>query len=150
MALTKRCTTCGEERPLDQFYKRKNRNGAPDSICNPCRSLRTKAYHKAKPELRRIHKQKWKAKFGGAAWYSRYARKYILKRHYGITLEDHAALVAAQDGKCALCGQAKKLVIDHDHKTGKVRGLLCRHCNFVLGLYERYGDTWKAYVEGRL
>lgn len=57
-------------------------------------------------------------------------------RRYGLTGRDHAALVQAQDGRCAICSSRPRagLVIDHDHDTGKVRGLLCNNCNLGLGL----------------
>jgi hypothetical protein len=54
---------------------------------------------------------------------------------YGITLEEYAAKQMAQGGGCALCGGVHKkrwLHVDHDHKTGKVRGLLCIRCNVAL------------------
>lgn len=56
-----------------------------------------------------------------------------LLRQYGICLEDKQAMEIAQDGKCAICGAETKLVIDHDHRTSKVRGLVCQPCNLGLG-----------------
>lgn len=65
------------------------------------------------------------------------------KRLYGITQKQYDELFASQNGKCAICGnetfgilrngKPKGLCIDHDHKTGKVRGLLCTRCNSILG-----------------
>lgn len=67
-------------------------------------------------------------------------RKYNdtrLRRAYGIGVEDYERLLAEQGGGCAMCGApptTKRLHIDHDHKTGLVRGLLCNYCNYrVLG-----------------
>lgn len=63
-------------------------------------------------------------------------------REYGITIEDYDTMLKSQDYKCAICrcriedlGKYKyrPLFIDHNHKTGRVRGLLCNNCNFILG-----------------
>ena len=59
-------------------------------------------------------------------------------RNYGITLEQYDKMLEEQDGKCKICktetpGGRGRFNIDHDHVTGKIRGLLCFHCNMVLG-----------------
>ena len=63
---------------------------------------------------------------------------WSLKNIYGISLEDCARLLARQGGVCAICQRQppKRLCIDHCHATAKVRGLLCRTCNFGLGFIE--------------
>ena len=69
---------------------------------------------------------------------------------YGITLEDYAAMLKKQDGKCAICGartpgSGKKMwSIDHDHATGEVRGLLCGTCNTGLGMFKDSADNLRA------
>ena len=73
-----------------------------------------------------------------------YKRKYQLKR-YNITLDQYNEMFNKQEGKCAICqkhqNELKKILyVDHDHKTGEVRGLLCKNCNVALGFYEKY-DT---------
>lgn len=60
------------------------------------------------------------------------------KKRYGITLADYNRMFSGQDGKCAICGNehvegSAKLAVDHNHMTGKVRGLLCRDCNQAIG-----------------
>ena len=68
-----------------------------------------------------------------------------LKYKYGVTLESYNILLEKQGGGCAVCGVAKAgngkgdkyLDVDHNHTTGKVRGLLCRRCNLTLGVLER-------------
>ncbi len=61
-----------------------------------------------------------------------------LKRAYGITIEQYDELLEQQNHLCGICREAKKLVVDHDHQTGAVRGLLCNPCNRHLG---GLGDT---------
>ena len=64
-------------------------------------------------------------------------RKQNLRRKYGLTLDQYNALLAEQYNSCALCQESfradKKPVVDHDHVTGRVRGILCQKCNMVLG-----------------
>jgi len=68
---------------------------------------------------------------------SRNAHARALEKRYGITRADYDALYAAQGGVCYICrratGKTRRLSVDHDHATGKVRGLLCRPCNNILG-----------------
>lgn len=88
-------------------------------------------------------------------YYAKWAREHYdpvknraiqLKRKFGITPEQYDAILAAQDRRCALfktCGHTKPggrgtWHVDHDHVTGKVRGLLCHTCNTHLGIYEKW------------
>lgn len=76
---------------------------------------------------------------------------YNLKQ-YGMTPADKARMVKTQRGKCLICNKKKKvLVVDHCHKTGKVRGLLCHSCNRLLGLYEKWRDSgvFDLYLKGQ-
>lgn len=64
-----------------------------------------------------------------------------LVREYGITQDQYNILLEVQNNKCKLCGKTDsgrkdkgRLVVDHDHSSGKVRGLLCHPCNVSLGL----------------
>lgn len=74
------------------------------------------------------------------------AKNYSLKRRYGITLLDYRAMLKKQKGKCAICDKLdsdckRGLVVDHNHRTGHVRGLLCNYCNTnVVG---RHGDDYR-------
>jgi hypothetical protein len=58
-----------------------------------------------------------------------------LKRAYGLTKADVARLRAAQEDRCAICGDAEPQHLDHDHETGEIRQLLCQRCNHGLGLF---------------
>jgi hypothetical protein len=70
----------------------------------------------------------------------------------GITLEEYADLLTKQEGRCALCRTAdpgrRSWCIDHDHKTGKIRGLLCWKCNVALGWYEKQLQFYMNEVDG--
>lgn len=66
----------------------------------------------------------------------------MIAKTYGITGDDYATLFAAQGGRCAICRarpKSKRLAVDHDHKTGAVRGLLCSRCN-----HDLMGSAWDS------
>lgn len=60
-----------------------------------------------------------------------------LKRNYGLTLDSFAALLRGQGDVCAICkAEGEDWVVDHEHASGKVRGVLCRLCNVGLGYFK--------------
>lgn len=61
-------------------------------------------------------------------------RNRMLKSRYGITLEQFDAALAAQDGVCKVCASTDDFHVDHDHSSGRVRGILCGPCNRMLGM----------------
>lgn len=73
-------------------------------------------------------------------------KQYHMRRTYGISLEELGLMKEAQEWKCALCGNTGRLCVDHDHKTGKVRELLCVACNFAVGSVERKGVDFVAKI----
>lgn len=101
-------------------------------------------YRKYQSEYRKKHRNK--ARESTIAWrLTDNGRNKILLRNYGITLDQYNEMLAKQSGVCAIClqpekmmhgGKVKRLCVDHDHKTGKVRGILCHRCNTTLGQYE--------------
>lgn len=128
------CYKCLLDKPLTEgFYKDDHSTGGYGYMCKDCH----KAYHKE-----RRSKDVARAK----AYYALYPqkRKEILRKNkYGITREEYDAMLVAQNYVCAICGKSQNrktrgvlqpLSVDHDHKTGKIRGLLCHKCNIVLGL----------------
>jgi hypothetical protein len=75
-----------------------------------------------------------------------------LKYHYGVTLDAYKSITALQGGVCMICGEfsvtnrIKRLVVDHDHEHGQVRGLLCHRCNCGLGYFkDNLGLIKKAF-----
>lgn len=78
-------------------------------------------------------------------------RNRQLRRMYGITIVEYRAMEAALGGACASCGVVPEttLHVDHDHATGKVRGLLCHSCNTALGLLKDNAEVIQKLVEYR-
>lgn len=67
------------------------------------------------------------------------AHEKRVQRVYGLKPGEYQAMLAAQDGRCAICRRLPvtlRLAVDHDHETGAVRGLLCKRCNRALGMWE--------------
>lgn len=73
--------------------------------------------------------------------------KRYLKKKYNLTLYEHLEMYISQNGCCAICKEHvpyDKIDVDHDHKTGKVRGMLCRRCNYGMGFVDNYEFIRKA------
>ncbi|MCK5017508.1 MAG: endonuclease VII domain-containing protein [Candidatus Peribacteraceae bacterium] len=75
----------------------------------------------------------------------------MLYQRYNLTPEQYADILAAQKGICAICGGVnsdnKNLCVDHNHRTGKVRGLLCSMCNSMLGFATDNPDNLRKGIE---
>jgi len=74
-----------------------------------------------------------------------------LRRAFGITEIEYNEILKRQNGHCATCprtpeDEGRRLAVDHDHKTGKVRGLLCYPCNISLGIYEKNKEAFDTYL----
>lgn len=108
------CGVCGGDKPLDAFPRDKRRPHGRRAYCKDCIKIRSRAIVQRS---------------------GRDTRHYHLKQKYGIGLTELETMIAAQDGLCALCGEEPAVQVDHDHKTGKVRGILCDGCNGGLGLF---------------
>ena len=96
-------------------------------------------FHKRNPTYALNYSKRWKRKKKKED--TDYFRRVALRYHYGITSEDYDKIFRTQCGKCAICARKltghkwKNLCVDHDHKTGMIRGLLCHTCNRGLGLF---------------
>lgn len=131
---TKTCLKCGATKPASEFRAaRRHRNGQEYIYIAPrCRSC-----HADEQRQRRAdNPQK--------------ALDIHLRYFHGITAEVYQGMFARQQGCCAICVQPqgkRRLSVDHDHKTGKIRGLLCHRCNVALGFLEDRGPSdlfWAA------
>lgn len=167
--MNKRCRFCETDKPASDMVPRSNR-------CKECfravrrqyadthrsrlaayqKTYRADPVHRAKaaeatrrwraehPDQSRATTEARIASKGLA--HQRAVRRWTLQRRYGITLATYEAMLAAQGGKCAICGSAdskthegalgKFFCVDHDHATGKARGLLCFLCNAGLGKFK--------------
>jgi hypothetical protein len=75
------------------------------------------------------------------------AQKTQEKRKYNIDAENKADLLNKQNNRCAICNEETKLCVDHDHKTKKVRGLLCHNCNKGLGYFKDSIESLLAAID---
>jgi hypothetical protein len=107
----KYCPRCDEVQPVANFGSNRAAHDGLTAYCKPCHNM--------------VGKETRERLYGGS-------REYHLRRRYGITGADFDAMVEAQGGTCAVCDQ-KPEHVDHDHRTGKVRGVLCFNCNQALG-----------------
>lgn len=141
---TKKCSTCYRSLPLSEFYRNQYGAEGRQSCCKRCQCKKSKTWRKAHPE---------KVKATTAAWESRNKNRRkdtCLRRAHGLTLEGYTALFMSQDGLCAICRAAptkEYFDVDHDHKTGAVRGLLCNGCNQGLGHFRDRPDLLKAAAD---
>lgn len=119
------CTKCGVPQTIDNFYEDAAYKDGRRRDCAKCLMSRTKAARQRRLEEGRLKRPSKLA-----------TRRSHLKQTYGMSIEEFEDMVVAQQGRCAICDRtADPLHIDHDHTSGKVRGLLCRPCNQGLGLF---------------
>lgn len=130
-AAEKLCPRCGKLKLLKYFGLR--RNGSRKGYCRECEKSYDADY------LNTEHGRE-RRRAAGAAW-QRKTRNERLVRLYGLTVEQYDGFAERQGNRCAICrcetpgGGKTYWTIDHCHKTGRVRGLLCGQCNFGLGLF---------------
>lgn len=150
---TKICTGCDTPKSLDEFYKRIKSKDGKTSKCKGCLKgdIINRWTHKTQEEKLTIGRRSYEntIKKVGPVRYKEHKKNYNktrrhsqrgheLKRKYGITNEGYDQMLAAQNGKCGICpllqkNVTKRFCVDHCHITGKVRGLLCSHCNTGIG-----------------
>ena len=122
----KKCTKCGEVKPLDQFSNHIRHKDGKRFRCKVCEAVDQK---EAKQKRLAADYEGTRAK----------ERMHNLKRMFGMSLEEYDEKLKAQNGVCAICGglckSGKRLAVDHNHTTGKIRDLLCGNCNGGLGKF---------------
>lgn len=125
----KECSVCKTFLPKEEFSPDSRARNGLNSECRDC--------------SRRRGRER------GAKWRERRKERGLDWKHdnYGVTIPEYKAMLAAQDGCCAICKKSqdgKALAIDHDHFTGTIRELLCDLCNRGLGMFR---DNQAALVE---
>ena len=111
------CSTCKEIKPTEGFARRNNVSRGYAYVCKACINLNNKDT--------RTKEDRW---------------DYQLQNKYGITLEQYEVMLENQNGSCHICGttacqSGKRMAVDHNHVTNKVRGILCFKCNTGLGKF---------------
>ncbi len=157
----KTCTKCFAEKPPEGFYFQKNKGsngGCLSAYCKTCTCEIRKSFRDANVELTRERKHQYHINHREKRNKSKRDRRQHLRKTnpaeiakrdktrwlkyvYGISFEKYEAMRVEQNDSCAICrkqfvhgGKKTNFGVDHCHKTGKVRGLLCYHCNAALGM----------------
>jgi hypothetical protein len=138
----KECSICKESFPLSNFYKAAK---TPDKLqynCIPCTKSTVKRSYEANRQRVIDKSARWRKNNPERVQEIGYEAR--LKKNFGMTLEGYNQILQSQNGKCLICGSSGRggrskrfqLFVDHCHKTGKVRGLLCMKCNSAIGYFD--------------
>ena|ERR1700754_622458 len=129
----KKCTKCGETKILNRFSRRADCSGKHHSWCIQCRVIASRKWARDNPEKNRIK-----------------TYRHRLKYRYGLSQEQYDKMFTEQNGRCYICDGSskldKKLAVDHNHTTGKVRRLLCDMCNKGLGSLRERPDIMERMI----
>ncbi|HVM10694.1 MAG TPA: endonuclease VII domain-containing protein [Acidimicrobiales bacterium] len=161
----KSCLHCGETKPVEAFYRDSAAADGRRPECKSCTAEKRKARYQANREREIARVKRWQQanpervraaqrRVKSDPGYKRRERDAYLRRKYGISIDEYEATLAAQGGVCAICKRGPtqniSLHVDHDHASGRARGLLCFRCNNALGDfaddYERL-EAASAYLE---
>ena len=166
----KTCTRCGTEKTVKEFHKDPSKNDGLCSQCAECKKELSRIWKTNNLEKCRLNNRKARKKYkqNNREKFNAYNRDYMqrnkekressrIQRTYGLSPDDFNKRLLDQDGVCAICQQEctrfGRLSVDHDHKTGEVRGLLCNNCNKGLGIFKdeikRFERAIK-YLDGSL
>lgn len=126
----KKCNSCGAVKLIGDFFKDSGIMDGHSTICKACKTKSSLAWRAA-------NRGQYNA--SQRAYHKKYYTKLRLTR-YDLTPEQHEEMLKAQGGVCKICNKppqgSRPLCVDHDHVTGKVRGLLCYGCNRLMVLLD--------------
>lgn len=149
---TKRCNVCGVTKPLTDFYKMAGMRDGHRNDCKACNLAAKKARYDADPATAIARVKRWQQEnserlnayrraHNATPERKRKQRDTYYRRTFGMSADDVDAMLAAQGGACAICGtrpeREASLHVDHEHGSGRVRGILCLNCNQGIG---KFGD----------
>lgn len=140
------CGKCGQDKPLAEFSRSKNKS----SWCRACCAESARTWRQANLEkARQYDRDRQDRQRTGQA--KEWARFYRWLTRHGLRPEDYHELFERQGGVCAICRnpapERQFLHIDHCHETGKVRGLLCPACNMGLGQFRDRTDLLSGAIK---
>ena len=153
----KYCKACDKTKEDDEFGNNASSSTGLTSYCKECERKRSREWKKAHPEKIKPQRDAYNLKNQSKRLEYRQDNKDViknnaLKKSFGISMQEYLDMYLAQNGRCAICRQespdAKKvLAVDHCHKTGAIRGLLCVHCNIALGNFRDDIEVLKMAIE---
>lgn len=164
--MTKVCKKCGSEKSISDFYTLTNQHTKDGlfSKCKPCMLEEQRIYRNANKEKVSAKAKAWREKnpernrenCRKAEQRNKEKRRaQRLKRYYGISFAEYQDLIEQQKGLCKICGRdplkvflrSSSYCVDHDHETGKVRGILCGKCNAALGMLQDSPEILRKAAE---
>lgn len=132
----KTCNKCGVLKPVSDFYKDRAMNDGHSSICKTCKTATVYKWRKENKPKYNALAAKWRDKNPDKQ------HATDIKRIYGLSIERYNEMLTEQGCKCKICSKPHdpslkrgRLYVDHCHKSGEVRGLICGACNSAIGLF---------------
>jgi arsenate reductase-like glutaredoxin family protein len=137
--IIKICIKCNKEKTEIDFYKSPHTKDKLQSWCKSCHTKIMKEWQKKNPNK-----------------YAKHQRNGQLKKKYGISYKELEQMYNEQGGKCSICqckismnvrdGRKERVCVDHNHKSGKVRKLLCRSCNAGVGYFQESEEILRRAI----
>jgi len=156
-SLQRRCNVCLKTKSLTEFYNDKSRSLGKSYTCKICKNTKVIKYRSSLSDEVLLERGLTTNKIRRSRYYKKYKnttiKESLLRTRYGITSEILEKMKIDQNYKCKICGKSVTLVVDHCHKSYKVRGLLCNNCNSGLGMFNDNIETIKnalKYLENNI